>query len=193
MEQQRIHVGSGKKISPEEIIFLRSDINYTNIFLANGKKLFVSTTLGIIETRLKDCGFFRTHRSTLVNLDYVEKYTDHNTKGELSLFKNNKILVSRRKNKTLKTMKINFLTLLLCSFFFISCGRSVVDPLNTAKCEKELNDYEKAINAWAADPASKIKCEAVKVSLNNLVKNCAVLTAAEKKQYQDELKDFNCN
>jgi hypothetical protein len=193
MEQKRIHVGSRKKLAPKEIIFLKSDLNYTNIYLTNGKKLLVSTTLGVIENRLKDCGFFRTHRSTMVNLDFVENYEDNETHGEMSLFNNTKILVSRRKNKTFKMMKLKFLALTMFSLLQVSCSKTSIDPSNTTKCEKEQIEYEKALDNWITDPTNKTKCEATKSAINTLVNSCSILTAAEKKKYEDELKNFTCN
>jgi DNA-binding LytR/AlgR family response regulator len=104
MDPYRIHVGSWKKLAPKDIIFLEGEINYTHIFLANGKKLFVATTLGILESRLANYRFFRTNRSTMINLDFVLNYEDKITQGTISL-KNNKIIqVSRRKNRILKNI-----------------------------------------------------------------------------------------
>jgi DNA-binding LytR/AlgR family response regulator len=105
METKKILVGSRKKFNPEEIIYLKSDINYTNIFLANGKQLLVSTNLKKIEDRFIGCGFLRVHRSTVVNMNYVETYIDNELSGELILSNNNIISVSRRRNEKLRHLK----------------------------------------------------------------------------------------
>jgi two-component system, LytTR family, response regulator len=105
METEKILVGSRKKFMPEEIIYLKADQNYTNIFLKNGKKLLVSTNLKKIEDRFSGCGFLRVHRSTVVNMSCVKTYIDNELSGELILSNNNIIPVSRRRNEKLRLLK----------------------------------------------------------------------------------------
>jgi hypothetical protein len=193
MKLEKNLLGGRKRASPLEIIFLKSDANYTNVHLVNGKKHFVATTVGTLENCLKDCRFFKTHRSILVNLVFLENNHDKETFGEISLINKTKILISRRKNKTFKTMKLKFLALAMCSLLYTSCGRATIDPINDVKCDKEQDAYLKAVNAWVSDPTSKVNCEATKNALNNLIKSCTILSTLERKKYQDELKDFTCN
>ncbi|MCP9770721.1 LytTR family transcriptional regulator [Lacihabitans sp. LS3-19] len=68
------------------------------------KKILVSTTLGILESRLANYRFFRTNKSTMINLDYVSKYEDNINQGTISLKNDRKIQVSRRKNRILKNI-----------------------------------------------------------------------------------------
>jgi LytTr DNA-binding domain len=131
METEKILVGSRKKFTPEEIIYLKSDQNYTNVFLSNGNKVLVSTTLKIIEDRFVGCGFLRVHRSTVVNMSFVKTYIDNELSGELILSNNNKIPVSRRKNEKLRHLnlnimkKISILCIFLMSNFFGYSQQSV--------------------------------------------------------------------
>ena len=85
--------------------------------------------------------------------------------------------------------------LLFCLAFFttVSCGPAkLLDPVSN-NCEKVTEDYLKSIEAWSTDIESKSKCEAVKKSLNNLLKSCSVYTAAQRKVYEEQLKEFTCD
>ncbi len=97
-----IHLGSRKNISPTNILMLKSDINYTIIYLNDGSKFMSSTTLGKIEKRLKDFQFFRPNRSIIFNLEYMAEYENKTQSGcyGIILLKNNeKIALSRRKSE----------------------------------------------------------------------------------------------
>lgn len=58
-------------IDRSEILFLKSDSNYCEIFLADGNKILCSKTLKYFVQKLNDNSFYRTHNSYLVNLQYV--------------------------------------------------------------------------------------------------------------------------
>lgn len=97
-----IHLGSRKNISPCNILMLKSDVNYTIIYLDDGSKILSSTTMGIIEKRLKDFRFFRPNRSVILNLDFMADYEDKTqsgTFGSIRLKNNEKIALSRRKSE----------------------------------------------------------------------------------------------
>ena len=57
-----------------DIIYCSGTSNYTNIFTGNGAKLISSHTLKFYEEMLKDSGFFRVHKSYLINLSHIQKY-----------------------------------------------------------------------------------------------------------------------
>ena len=80
----------------QNIIRCESDGNYTNIFLNTGKKIVASKTLGEFESMLEGDGFFRIHRSHLINLIHLKKYHkgDH---SHVELSDGTKADVSRRK------------------------------------------------------------------------------------------------
>lgn len=104
MNSDKVLVGSRKKIYPNEIIYCKGEANYSQIFLTNGKKLLVSTTLKTLENRFKNEGFFRTHKSSIVNLDFVKNYFSDFDGGTIELSNNQTIEVSRRKNRILKNL-----------------------------------------------------------------------------------------
>ena len=109
----QVIVGGRKKVTPTEILMLKADTNYTTIYLADGSKVLSATTLGILEERLKDFNFYRTHRSTLINLNFMIEiggynYTENLEKGWT--VNNMNIPVARRKMpdflKTLQKTKL---------------------------------------------------------------------------------------
>lgn len=73
IESRLIHVGARKLIAPNNILMLKADVNYTEVFLMDGSKILSSTTLGTIEKRLDGFNFFRVNRSTIVNINYLGK------------------------------------------------------------------------------------------------------------------------
>ncbi len=77
-------------IDTENILYCQADDNYTNIFLSDGKKILVSKTLGFFEKQLVDKGFFRIHKSYLINLSTIKSY--HKGKGGTIVLNNGKSL-----------------------------------------------------------------------------------------------------
>ncbi len=58
-----------------QIIRVAAEGNYSIFFLANGKKITVSKTLGDFEDLLTAQHFYRIHKSHLINLNYLVKLT----------------------------------------------------------------------------------------------------------------------
>jgi DNA-binding LytR/AlgR family response regulator len=99
MKTQEIAVGRRKKIIPSDVILLVADVNYTTIFLEDGSKMVVSTTMRRFEEWFADYSFFfRPHKSFMVNLRFVESFEEN------SILMKNQFLVavSRRKRELLK-------------------------------------------------------------------------------------------
>lgn len=100
-----IHLGSRKNIPPSNILMLKSDINYTIIYLNDGSTFLSSTTLGQIEKRLKDFQFFRANRSTIFNLNFMIDFEDKDQSssfGKIFLANNEEITLSRRKSEVFR-------------------------------------------------------------------------------------------
>ncbi|MGL4629693.1 MAG: LytR/AlgR family response regulator transcription factor [Leadbetterella sp.] len=94
-----VHIGSKLHIRPEEVMLLKADINYSEVFFKNGKKKLVSTNLKKIESRLESHGFFRTHRSYLINLDSIDSIAE--SEKFLTMINGAIVLVSKRKKSGL--------------------------------------------------------------------------------------------
>lgn len=102
-----LHVGSGIRLSANDIILLEAKANYTEVSLSSGKKIKVSTNLGAIEERLEAYdNFIRPNRQVIVNLSFFENYTPN-----YLYVKGMEIKVSRRRKpgvlQMLKAMNIN--------------------------------------------------------------------------------------
>jgi|TARA_B110000908_G_scaffold171419_1_gene234104 two-component system LytT family response regulator len=85
-----------KLIRSNQIMYCVSEINYTKVHLVEGTSFLVSRTLKKIEELLPHQFFLRSHKSYLVNKNYIKKYM--NKEGHFLLLSNDeKIPVSSRK------------------------------------------------------------------------------------------------
>lgn len=87
-------------ININEIIRAEADDNYTNFFLTNGKKYLVSKTLKYFDELLTEFDFIRTHKSHLVNLQYITKYIKGKG-GQVRMIDNSYVDVSATRKKEL--------------------------------------------------------------------------------------------
>ena len=109
LEKIALPTASGlKMVALAEIIHCESDNNYTVFHLLDKTKLMVSKTLKIYDTILADEGFYRTHKSHLVNVRHIKEYI--NGEGGTVIMNNNaQIEVSRRKKEGLmEVLKVSF-------------------------------------------------------------------------------------
>jgi two-component system, LytTR family, response regulator len=86
-----------------DISYCESNGNYTNFHLLNGKVILVSVTLKEYDDMLSEYGFFRAHKSFLVNLAHVERF-EKSEGGSIVLADEVKIPVSYRKKEQLIEM-----------------------------------------------------------------------------------------
>ncbi len=61
--------------SPQEIVRLEASSNYTKIFFSNNSKLISSKVLKDFAAMLEPMGFLRTHRTHLINRQYIHCIT----------------------------------------------------------------------------------------------------------------------
>lgn len=59
----------------DQLVYLKADNNYTQLFLKDGAHLTSSQTLGNFESNLPGSWFFRIHRSYIINLYHLREYT----------------------------------------------------------------------------------------------------------------------
>jgi two-component system LytT family response regulator len=60
-------------INVDDIIHIEGDVNYSKLFLTDKRVIMASKTLKLFDEMLTGSGFYRTHKSSLVNLKYVKK------------------------------------------------------------------------------------------------------------------------
>ncbi|WP_223033742.1 LytR/AlgR family response regulator transcription factor [Hanstruepera marina] len=86
-------------IQLKDIINIEGERNYSYINMVNSKKELVSKTLSNLEELLEDKGFFRCHKSYLINKLHI---TENPNGSTLFLSNGMKIPISRRKKDTFK-------------------------------------------------------------------------------------------
>jgi len=98
--KQRISICSKDKIEYlviGEILYCKSDSNYTEITLKDGSKRTVSKTLKEFDTMLTGKGFFRSHNSYLINIYFIREI--QKTDGGSVLMVNDNMLPLSRNRK----------------------------------------------------------------------------------------------
>lgn len=96
-----IRVGGYRHISPQQIVRLEADRNYTLIHQANGQSFLVSTTLKVIEERLLPFGFVRITRGDVINKAFVKRIWKD---GTVQLMDGTRVQPSRRRQGLLKSV-----------------------------------------------------------------------------------------
>ena len=104
---EEISVGGRNKVCPSDIILMEGNINYSKLFLIDGKTIFVATTLKTLSEKLENHNFFRTHKSFLINLNHVESFEDN---MPLKMTNQSFVCVSRRRKTLLKAAIRNFVS-----------------------------------------------------------------------------------
>jgi two-component system LytT family response regulator len=95
-----LHTQEGElKIVLKDIIRIEGERNYSYIYLTNNKKKLTTKTIGDIEELLNDKGFFRCHKSHLVNFVHIKSYQNRIT---VLLSDDTEIPIARRRKDTFK-------------------------------------------------------------------------------------------
>jgi len=84
----------------KSIISCESENSYTTIHTAEGDKILVSKTLKEYEDMLADCGFYRVHKSYLINLLQIKRF-ERQDGGYIVMSNDMKIPVASRKRDEL--------------------------------------------------------------------------------------------
>jgi two-component system, LytTR family, response regulator len=84
----------------EEIIYCKSDDNYTTVFLCSGEKIVASKTLKYFGQLLPEGQFVRIHKSFIINLMHLKKYLKTDG-GIVVMLKDIKLPVSRFQKENL--------------------------------------------------------------------------------------------
>ncbi len=87
-------------VDPQDIVVCEANSNYTNVYLAEGRKRVISKTLKEFEDMLTPFNFFRPHNSHLVNLSRVREFI-RGDGGYLVMENKMKIPVSKNKREEL--------------------------------------------------------------------------------------------
>lgn len=102
----RLFVRTKDSIVPlkiDEIIRFEADDDYVKVFIRN-RFYLINQTLGEIESRLDVSRFCRIHRSTLVNLEFVERVEAQDRRLLIILNDKTEILASRAGSQSLRRL-----------------------------------------------------------------------------------------
>lgn len=80
LHNHRIPVSVGTKtkfINPDEITHCMGAISYTELYCLDGSHYSVSRNISKVEAELSPLGFFRVHRSALVNMGYIKSINNN--------------------------------------------------------------------------------------------------------------------
>ncbi|WP_299332969.1 LytTR family DNA-binding domain-containing protein [uncultured Psychroserpens sp.] len=86
-------------VSIDAIIYIKSDNNYSELYIDDGRKIVISKPLKFYDEQLRSYSFFRTHQSYLVNLDFAKTF--HKKDSVLELTDGRQLPVSNNKYSAL--------------------------------------------------------------------------------------------
>lgn len=89
-----------------EILYLQSDINYTEFHLVDGSKKVSSYHLKFYQESKETKHFLRVNHSVLVNPEYIDNFGKKNHDWIITLTNGKEIKASRRKAKIIKELDI---------------------------------------------------------------------------------------
>jgi two-component system LytT family response regulator len=87
----------------QDIISCESSDSYTIVHTTTGDRIMVSKTLKEYDELLADCGFFRVHKSFLINVAHIKRFEKQDG-GQIVLTNDIKIPVASRKREELLVM-----------------------------------------------------------------------------------------
>jgi len=87
-------------VKVKDIVYAESDGRYSTIYLISGEKIIVSNTLKHYHEMLGDFGFYRVHKSFLINLEHIHRF-EKAEGGYVILEGDAKVPVASRKREEL--------------------------------------------------------------------------------------------
>lgn len=103
-----LSISSGVLFVPlSEIIYLQAEGAYTNFIVKEGKKIMVSKKIKEFENVLSpENGFYRSHRSFIVNKEYIKQYIKSDG-GSLLMNNNDEVSISKDMKETILNELLN--------------------------------------------------------------------------------------
>lgn len=92
-----VFLNKSSQVAIDDIIYLKSDRNYTEVYTTNDKCLIISQTLGIIAEKIDEESFIRISNSHIVNVAFIAICKIGNKKVIVKLEDGLELNVSRRR------------------------------------------------------------------------------------------------
>jgi len=89
------------KIPIKDILVIKGEGNYSNIFTQDGKRILTSRTLKYFATMLAEYQFIRPSKSALINPDFIQ-HIDFKSQKAIRLVNGDIISISRRNVRPLR-------------------------------------------------------------------------------------------
>lgn len=93
-------------INVSDIIYCKSEANYTRFFLLDGSKRFISKTMKTYQSILEENGFLRIHKSYIINLNLVTNYV-HGKPAYVKMSNGDYLEISKTKKALLLDVLVN--------------------------------------------------------------------------------------
>ncbi|MEZ5196981.1 MAG: LytTR family DNA-binding domain-containing protein [Bacteroidales bacterium] len=90
-------------VKVKDIVYVASDSRYSTIFLESREQVIVSNTLKHYDELLRDFGFYRVHKSYLINLEHIHRF-EKAEGGYVILEGDSKVPVASRKREELMAL-----------------------------------------------------------------------------------------
>lgn len=87
----------------EDLVYLKGEGSYTTFFLKDGSQVLTAKTLGDFQEMMELHQFFRVHKSFIINLKKIKKYTKGEG-GTVTMSDGTEIDVSRRRKEEFLTL-----------------------------------------------------------------------------------------
>ena len=85
-----------RMVKVSELMYLQADSNYTILHLSGLDKIVATRSLGEFEKMFENPVFFRIHKSTIINMEYLKAYSSY--QGNFAeLTDGTRLSISRRK------------------------------------------------------------------------------------------------
>lgn len=105
-KEQSISLPTGRKgnavIKVDQLLYCTADQSVSDVYLLSGgevEKITVFCSLGLLEKRLANRGFFRIHHSHLVNISKIKSYTKNGRTGTACFAKDHQVSIAVSKMK----------------------------------------------------------------------------------------------
>jgi two-component system LytT family response regulator len=85
-----------RMVNVSDLMYLQADSNYTILHLSGLNKIVATRSLGEFEKILENPIFFRIHKSTIINMDYLKAYSSYQG-NYAELTDGTRLSISRRK------------------------------------------------------------------------------------------------
>jgi DNA-binding LytR/AlgR family response regulator len=93
-----------KNFNQESICYLESSVNYTILFLENGKSIMSGYNIKVFEAIFENQDFIKINRSKLVNVAFIRRTSVNDNIYSVQLTNGEEIPISRRRLNKIKEL-----------------------------------------------------------------------------------------